>query len=138
MPQVATPQASNPQEALVAKKADVEAKLKARQDATLQRIDEQIAKAKEAGKPTDKLEQKRQRVLERIEKHQERLNKRVEAQKAKLNAAGFKNIRIIEVEDATPAGTVISQTPSGDGVTKYPVSQELVLTVSLGTDMAAD
>lgn len=57
---------------------------------------------------------------------------------AKLNAAGFKNIRIIEVEDATPAGTVISQTPSGDGVTKYPVSQEIVLTVSLGTDMAAD
>ncbi len=57
---------------------------------------------------------------------------------AKLNAAGFKNIRIIEVEDATPVGTVISQTPSGDGVTKYPVSQEIVLTVSLGTDMAAD
>lgn len=88
VPQVATLQASNPQETFAAKKADVEAKLKARQDATLQRIDEQIAKAKEAGKPTDKLEQKRQRVLERIEKHQERLNKRIEAQKAKLNAAG--------------------------------------------------
>ena len=88
VPQVATPQASNPQEALAAKKADVEAKLKARQDATLQRIDDQIAKAKEAGQPTDRLEQKRQRVLERIEKHQERLNKRIEAQKAKLNAAG--------------------------------------------------
>ncbi len=57
---------------------------------------------------------------------------------SKLNAAGFKNIRFIEVEDATPAGTVISQTPSGDGSTKYPVSQEIVLTVSLGTDMAAD
>ncbi len=57
---------------------------------------------------------------------------------SKLNAAGFKNIRIVEVEDATPAGTVISQTPSGDGTTKYPVSQEIVLTVSLGTDMAAD
>ncbi len=57
---------------------------------------------------------------------------------SKLNAAGFKNIRIVEVEDATPAGTVISQTPSGDGSTKYPVSQEIVLTVSLGTDMAAD
>ena len=88
VPQVATPQVSNPQEALAAKKADIEAKFKARQDATLQRIDEQIAKAKEAGKPTDKLEQKRQRVLERIEKHQERLNKRIEAQKAKLDAAG--------------------------------------------------
>lgn len=57
---------------------------------------------------------------------------------SKLNAAGFKNIRFVEVEDATPAGTVISQTPSGDGSTKYPVSQEIVLTVSLGTDMAAD
>ena len=57
---------------------------------------------------------------------------------SKLNAAGFKNIRIVEVEDATPAGTVISQTPSGDGTTKYSVSQEIVLTVSLGTDMAAD
>ena len=88
VPQVATPQAPNPQEALAAKKADVEAKLKARQDASLQKIDEQIAKAKEAGKPTDRLEQKRQRVLERIEKHQERLNKRIEAQKAKLDAAG--------------------------------------------------
>ena len=57
---------------------------------------------------------------------------------SKLNAAGFKNIRIVEVEDATPAGTVISQTPTGDGTTKYSVSQEIVLTVSLGTDMAAD
>lgn len=57
---------------------------------------------------------------------------------AKLNSAGFKNIKIVEVEDATPAGTVISQTPSGDGTSKYPVSQEIVLTVSLGTDMAAD
>ncbi len=57
---------------------------------------------------------------------------------SKLNAAGFKNIKFVEVEDATPAGTVISQTPSGDGSTKYPVSQEIVLTVSLGTDMAAD
>ena len=57
---------------------------------------------------------------------------------SKLNAAGFKNIRFVEVEDATPAGTVISQTPSGDGSTKYSVSQEIVLTVSLGTDMAAD
>lgn len=88
VPQVAAPQTSNPQEALATKKADVEAKLKARQDATLQRIDEKIAKAKEAGKPTDSLEQKRQRVLERIEKQQERLNKRIEAQKAKLNSAG--------------------------------------------------
>lgn len=57
---------------------------------------------------------------------------------SKLNAAGFKNIRIVEVEDATEAGTVISQTPSADGTTKYSVSQEIVLTVSLGTDMAAD
>ena len=57
---------------------------------------------------------------------------------SKLNAAGFKNIRFVEVEDATPAGTVISQTPSGDGSTKYSVSQEIVLTISLGTDMAAD
>ncbi len=57
---------------------------------------------------------------------------------SKLKAAGFNNIRIVEVEDATDAGTVISQTPSGDGTTKYPVSQEIVLTVSLGTDMAAD
>ena len=57
---------------------------------------------------------------------------------AKLNAAGFKNVKIIEVEDATPVGTVISQTPVGDGVSKYPVGQEIVLTVSLGTDMAAD
>ena len=57
---------------------------------------------------------------------------------AKLNAAGFKNIKIIEVEDATPAGTVISQTPSADGATKYPTSQEIVLTVSLGTELAAD
>lgn len=56
----------------------------------------------------------------------------------RLNAAGFKNIRFVEVEDATPAGTVISQTPSGDGSTKYSVSQEIVLTISLGTDMAAD
>lgn len=57
---------------------------------------------------------------------------------SKLNAAGFKNIKFVEVEDATPAGTVISQTPSGDGTTKYPVSQEIVLTISLGTNMAAD
>lgn len=57
---------------------------------------------------------------------------------SKLNAAGFKNIKFVEVEDATPAGTVISQTPSGDGTTKYPVSQEIVLTVSLGTDLVAD
>ncbi len=56
----------------------------------------------------------------------------------KLNAAGFKNIKFIEVEDATPAGTVISQTPSADGATKYPTSQEIVLTVSLGTEMNAD
>ena len=57
---------------------------------------------------------------------------------SKLNAAGFKNIKIVEVEDATPAGTVISQTPTGDGTTKYPVSQEIVLTVSLGITGAAD
>ena len=57
---------------------------------------------------------------------------------SKLNAAGFKNIKIIEVEDATAAGTVISQSPTADGTTKYPVNQEIVLTVSLGTELAAD
>lgn len=61
-----------------------------------------------------------------------------DAATAKLNAAGFKNIKFVEVEDATDAGTVISQSPSADGVTRYPVSQEIVLTVSLGTDLAAD
>ena len=56
VPQIATPQAPNPQESLAAKKADVEAKLKARQDATLQRIDEKIAKARAE---LDKLEQEK-------------------------------------------------------------------------------
>lgn len=70
---------------LEAKKAEIESKINARREENLARIDEQIAKAKEAGNPTDRLEQKRQKILERINTKQEELNNLINAQKAKLN-----------------------------------------------------
>lgn len=70
---------------LEARRAEAENRIKAHQEETLARIDEQIAKAKEAGRPTDKLEQKRQKIIEHIAQREERLNARINAQKAKLN-----------------------------------------------------
>lgn len=57
---------------------------------------------------------------------------------SKLENAGFKNIKFVEVEDSAPAGTVISQSPSSDNVTKYITSTVIELTVSKGTGTVSD
>ena len=74
----------NPKEALAAKKAAVENKLEAKQDATLAKIDSQIAKAKAAGKSTENLEKKRAEVIKRISQKENELNKRIEAKKSSI------------------------------------------------------
>ncbi|MCQ2915039.1 MAG: Atg14 domain-containing protein [Alphaproteobacteria bacterium] len=71
---------------LDAKQTAVENKLSAKKEMTLEQIDAKIAQAKEAGLPTDKLEQKRQEVLDRIAAKEKNLNDRIAAQKAKIEA----------------------------------------------------
>lgn len=52
---------------------------------------------------------------------------------SQLNAAGFSNIEIIESpSDAIPSGSVISQSPVSDGVTKIATSTTITLTISTG------
>ncbi len=70
--------------ALQEKQAEIEAKLSAREKQTLARIDARIEKAKAAGKPTDKLERRREDLLKRIAEKEEHLNAKVNAKKAKL------------------------------------------------------
>ncbi|MCH5190837.1 MAG: Stk1 family PASTA domain-containing Ser/Thr kinase [Oscillospiraceae bacterium] len=51
-----------------------------------------------------------------------------------LKAAGFTNIDVIPAASSTvEEGRVISQSPSGDGTTKYPTSQTITITVSTGS-----
>ncbi|MCQ2966805.1 MAG: Atg14 domain-containing protein [Alphaproteobacteria bacterium] len=71
---------------LDAKQTAVENKLSAKKEITLEQIDAKIAQAKEAGLPTDKLEQKRQEVLDRITAKEKALNDRIATQKAKIEA----------------------------------------------------
>lgn len=52
-----------------------------------------------------------------------------------LKAAGFTNIDVIPAESSTvEKGYVISQSPSGDGTTKYPTTQTITITVSTGAN----
>ena len=74
----------NPAAALQAKKAEVEARIDAKQSANMEKIDAKIAKAKAAGKSTANLEQKKAEVKKRIDAKQDELNSRINAQKAKL------------------------------------------------------
>lgn len=71
---------------LDAKQTAVENKLSAKKEITLEQIDAKIAQAKEAGLSTDKLEQKRQEVLDRITAKEKALNDRIANQKAKIEA----------------------------------------------------
>ncbi|MBQ9270826.1 MAG: hypothetical protein IJ218_00980 [Alphaproteobacteria bacterium] len=75
---------ANPMATLQAKKTAVEANINAKQEATLAKIESKIAKAKASGKSTEKLEQKRQQVIDRITAKQKELNARIDAQKAKI------------------------------------------------------
>ena len=55
---------------------------------------------------------------------------------SQLNAAGFSNIEIVESpSDAIPSGSVISQSPVSDGVTKIATSTTITLTISTGPNV---
>lgn len=57
----------------------------------------------------------------------------VSTAESKLNAAGFKNVEIIETySNSYSAGTVISQSPTADGSTRHSTNTLITLTVSKG------
>lgn len=56
----------------------------------------------------------------------------------KLNAAGFKNIEVTKASSNNyAAGTVISQIPASDGVTRFSTNESITLTVSTGPATSA-
>ena len=55
-----------------------------------------------------------------------------------LNSAGFTVIKVIEVVNEKPAGEVIAQSPTTDGVTKISTSTEITITISLGPDESVE
>ena len=57
----------------------------------------------------------------------------VSTAESKLNAAGFKNVEIVETySNSYSAGTVISQSPTADGSTRHSTNTLITLTVSKG------